>query len=94
MSTTTIRLPAELKERLAQVAKRAGSTSHALILDAIAKRVEAEEHRNQFHEIAEKRFAEIAKSGQTIPWNDMKTYLQTRVAGQSVKRPKPKKLAR
>lgn len=94
MSTTTIRLPAELKDRLAQVAKRSGSTSHALILDAIAERVEAEERRNEFHELAEKRFAEIAKSGNTIPWDEMKTYLQRRVAGQSVKRPKPGKLAR
>ncbi|MET0009198.1 MAG: ribbon-helix-helix protein, CopG family [Candidatus Thiodiazotropha sp. 6PLUC4] len=45
MSTTTIRLPTELKDRLAKVAKNLGSTSHALILDAIAERIDAEEHR-------------------------------------------------
>ena len=94
MSTTTIRLPTELKDRLAQVAKHIGSTSHALILDAIADRVEAEEHRNEFHEVAEKRFAEIAKSGETVPWDEMQSYLQARVAGQSAKRPKSRKLAR
>ena len=94
MSTTTIRIPAELKERLAQVAKQSGSTPHALILDAIAERVEAEERRNEFHEVAEKRFAGIAKSGKTIPWNEIKAYLQSRVAGKDVKRPKPRKLAR
>jgi len=94
MSTTTIRLPAELKDRLSQVAKRSGSTSHALIIDAIAERVEAEERRNEFHELAEKRFVEIVKSGKTIPWDEMKTYLQKRIAGQNAKQPKARKLAR
>jgi len=94
MSTTTIRLPDELKDRLSRVAKRSGSTSHALIIDAIAERVEAEERRNELHEVAEKRFVEIVKSGKTIPWDEMKTYLQKRIAGQSAKRPKARKLAR
>ncbi len=94
MSTTTIRLPTELKDRLAKVAKNLGSTSHALILDAIAERIDAEERRNEFHEVAERRFAGIAKSGETIPWGEMKAYLQSRVAGKSVKRPKPRKLSR
>ncbi|MET0044381.1 MAG: hypothetical protein ABW100_12790 [Candidatus Thiodiazotropha sp. 6PLUC3] len=40
-----MQLPAELKDRLAKVAKNLGSTSHALILDAIAERIDAEEHR-------------------------------------------------
>ena len=94
MSTTTIRLPPELKDRLAQVAKQSGSTPHALIIDAIAERVEAEERHNEFRKVAEKRFAAIAESGETILWEEMKTYLQSRVTGQSIKRPKSRKLAR
>ena len=50
MSTTTIRLPDDLKERVAIAAERAGMTSHALILDAIAERVEAQERSGAFHE--------------------------------------------
>ncbi len=94
MSTTTIRLPSELKERLSRIAETLGSTSHALILDAVAERVEAEELRNEFRETAEKRYADIATSGDTIPWDRMKTYLQARVAGRTADRPKPRKLAR
>src|SRR3546814_20149299 len=38
MSTTTIRLPDELKARIAEAAKRAGTTSHNFILEAIAEK--------------------------------------------------------
>ena len=36
MTTTTIRLPDELKARIAKAAKQAGTTSHNFILEAIA----------------------------------------------------------
>lgn len=94
MSTTTVRLPNNLKERLAKVAEKRGSTSHALILDAIAERVNAEEKRSEFHTQAEQRFAEIAKNGNTIPWDEMKTYLKARVTEESIQPPKPKVLTR
>ena len=38
MSTTTIRLPRELKERVARAAERAGTTPHGFILEAIAEK--------------------------------------------------------
>ncbi len=94
MSTTTIRLPYDLKERLARIAESLGSTSHALILDAIAQRVEAEEQRKDFRDTAEQRYVNIVALGETIPWDEMKIYLQTRVAGKNTNRPKPRKLAR
>ena len=94
MSTTTIRIPSDLKERLSKVAENLGSTSHALILDAIAQRVEAEERRNDFFNTAQKRYAKIAESGETIPWEQMKRYLKARVSGQEESRPKPRKLSR
>ena len=94
MSTTTIRLPEDLKERVARAAKRAGTTSHALILDAIAERVDAEERRNDFHDTAEQRYAEIVASGETIPWAEMCAYLEDRVAGKKRVRPAARKLVR
>jgi len=94
MSTTTIRLPSDLKERVARAAERAGKTSHALILDAIAERVADEERRNDFHDTAERRYAEIVASGETIPWSEMRTYLQDRLEGNTTTRPAPRRLAR
>ena len=94
MSTTTIRMPEDLKARVAKAAKRAGKTSHALILEAIADHVTDEERRNEFYDVAEERFARIAESGHTIPWDNMKMYLTNRLAGRSPARPRSRKLAR
>lgn len=94
MATTTIRLPENLKDRVARAAERAGTTSHALILDAIAERVDEEERHNDFRDIAERRYAEIVASGKTIPWNEMRAYLEDRLAGKKTARPAPRKLAR
>ena len=94
MSTTTIRLPDDLKARLSKVAKKLGSSSHALILDAISERVEAEERRSAFLTTAEKRYAKLAESGETISWEEMKVYLRNRTSGKKVNRPNPRKLTR
>lgn len=94
MSTTTIRLPADLKERIAIAAKRAGTTSHGFILEAIAQKAEQEEQRADFHDVAEKRYAGIVAAGKTIPWNEMRVYLEDRIAGKAAVRPRARKLAR
>ncbi len=94
MSTTTIRLPEDLKARIAAAAKRTGRTAHSLILEAIAEKVDAAERRGEFHAAAEKRYAAIAASGRTIPWSEMRTYLERRVAGERPRRPVARKLAR
>ena len=94
MSTTTIRLPAELKTRVASAAKRAGTTAHNFILEAIAEKASQEEQRGDFFDTAEKRYAGIVASGKTIPWDKMRTYLKARAAGEAAKRPRARKLVR
>jgi len=94
MSTTTIRLPDDLKARVAAAAKRAGTTAHAFILEAIAERAEQAERRADFDAIAEARYARIAATGETIPWQDMRGYLEARRGGMTAERPAGRKLAR
>lgn len=94
MSTTTIRLPAELKERVARAAERAGTTAHSFILDAIAEKTAQEELRSEFHSAAEARYGAIVESGRTVSWSRMREYLQRRVSGKKAIRPKSRKLAR
>ena len=94
MSTTTIRLPQDLKERIARAAERAGSTAHSFILEAIAEKAEREERRTEFQDTAEQRAAEILASGKAVPWSEMRRYLERRLTGKKVTRPKPRTLAR
>ncbi len=94
MSTTTIRLPEDLKARVAAAAKRSGTTAHGFILEAIAEKADQEERRADFDAVAEDRYARLVASGETIPWKEMRGYLEERLAGKSVKRPLARKLAR
>jgi predicted transcriptional regulator len=94
MSTTTIRLPDELKARVAAAAKQAGTTAHSFILEAIAEKTDEAERRNEFHDLAEKRYADIVATGKAIPWSVMRAYLEARLAGKKPRRPAPRKLAR
>ena len=69
MSTTTIRLPDDLKEKIIRTAKRTGTTVHGFILEAIAEKAELTERRNNFLNDAESRYATIVASGKTIAWD-------------------------
>ncbi len=94
MSTTTIRLPAELKTRVAAAADRAGKTPHSFILEAIAEKADQEERRSDFDELAERRYADIVASGKTISWNELRKYLENRLTGKPTRRPVARRLAR
>ena len=91
MSTTTIRIPEELKARVASAARRSGQTTHRFILEAIAEKADMEERRHDFEHVAEKRFAQIVSSGEAIPWDEMRSYLEARLKGKPARRPVAKK---
>ena len=94
MSTTTIRLPEDLKARVAAAAKRSGTTTHSFILEAIAKKAEHDELRADFDAVAEDRYARIVATGKTVSWKEMRGYLEDRIVGKKSQRPVARKLAR
>ncbi|TXT23583.1 MAG: hypothetical protein FD134_2045 [Gallionellaceae bacterium] len=94
MPTTTIRLPEDLRARVAAAAKRSGTTTHGFILEAIAEKAELEDRRADFDAVAEERYARIVASGKTVPWQEMRNYLEARITGKAAKRPVARKLAR
>ncbi len=94
MSTTTIRLPDDLKARVAAAAEKTGQSAHSFILEAIAEKALDTERQSDFHREAEERFASIATTGKTIAWDEMRAYLEARASGKPAHRPRAKKLAR
>lgn len=93
MSTTTIRLPEALKSRVANAAAQAGTSTHNLILEAIAEKTEQLERQNDFHATAERRYANLLATGETIAWSDMRKYLESRAGGLPGNPPSPRKLS-
>lgn len=94
MTTTTIRIPDDLKQRVSRAAERAGTTAHGFILKAIAEKAEADEQRAALDELADQRYAANMASGKTIPWSTMRSYMEQRIAGEKAKLPTARKLAR
>lgn len=94
MRTTTIRLPDELKARVAEAARQTGTTPNGFILAAIAEKVERTELRARFDAEVERRYAGIVESGQTITWREMRGYLEARIAGTPAKRSAARRLAK
>lgn len=94
MSTTTIRLPEDLKTRVAEAALRTGTSMHNFMLQAIAEKTELAERNDDFHAEADRRYADLIATGKTIPWADMRSYLEAHLEGRPTARPKARKLAR
>ena len=94
MSTTTIRIEDNLKARVAAAAERAGKTTHAFILDAIAQTVEQVELDDDFHRVADERWAKVLATGKTVPWDEAKAYLEARSRGERQRKPVARKLGR
>jgi predicted transcriptional regulator len=91
--TTTIRIEDELKARIAAAARRAGKTVHAFILDAIARTVEQAEQDDAFRQLADERWARLLATGDTVPWDDAKAWLETRSRGERPGKPAARKPA-
>lgn len=90
MSTTTIRLDDEMKNRINAAAAQVGKTAHAFILDALAQKVEQVEQDNAFHALADERWARIRATGKTVAWDDAKAYLVAKANGEKPRKPAAK----
>ena len=94
MSTTTIRLPEELKARIAKAAEEAGTTAHNFMLEAIAARTEAQERRNEFIAEAQRRREEFERTGLAVPWEEMREFMVRLARGEGPARPAARKIGR
>ena len=90
MSTTTIRLPVELKSRIDKLASAAGKSSHAFMIDALAQAAESNEREREFDAEVNRRWAKFQRTGEYISLEDMRDYALARAAGKNPPRPKPR----
>lgn len=88
-SATTIKLPDELKQRIAPLAEAAGKTAHAWMIEALERQAAMAEARETFLRDAEASAAEIDGGGALYAAEDVAAYLLSRAAGKAAARPKP-----
>lgn len=89
----SIGMTEELKARIARLAEGREITPHGFMLEAIREKVEAEEARLSFIDLAKRRLARMKRSGRGVPATEVFEYLQQRAAGERASRPKSRRIA-
>jgi predicted transcriptional regulator len=90
MSTATIRIDDDLRERIARVAAANEQTPHSFMVRALAEKVDEAEWTLALRDEAAQRHAAVLAGEPTVEWHDMRDWLKRRVAeGANKKRAKP-----
>lgn len=87
MSTTTIRLPEELRERVDRLAAARGSSAHSFMVEAVTRAAEEEERRQDFEAEAARRVAAYRRTGEYYEVDEVRNYLLARARGEDPPQP-------
>lgn len=90
MSTTSLKLPEEIKQLAAAAAKQQGVSPHAFMVEAIRAAATNAERRAQFVADAVTAKAEAVRSGKGYPAEEVHAYLRARAQGKSAPKPRAK----
>lgn len=88
-ATTTLKLPEELKVRIASAAQASGKSSHAFMIEALEAQARLAEMRQSFINDAIASATEVDAGGALYAMEDVQAYILARIAGKTAKRPKP-----
>jgi predicted transcriptional regulator len=90
MSTTSLKLPDDVKRLATAAAKDRGVTPHAFMVEAIRTAAVAARLRAGFVADADAARTEAMASGKAFPASEVHAYLRARVRGVRVAKPKAK----
>ena len=86
--TTTLKLPPELKTRIARVAKGAGQTPHAFMIEALARETEQAERRRRMTADALAARTEFERTGLGYAMDEVHGHLRARLQGGKAAKPR------
>ncbi len=90
MSTTSLKLSDELKQRAVAAAEQKGVSPHAFMVQAIEQAATAAERRASFVGEAQVAREQMLGSGKGFDASEVHAYMRARIAGEKVARPKAK----
>jgi predicted transcriptional regulator len=88
VAATSLKLPDDLKRRLERLAAHAHKTPHAFMVEVLAREAERSELRDRFAAVAAQSEKETLAGGKTYDLASTFDYLEGRVAGAKVRRPR------
>jgi predicted transcriptional regulator len=86
-TTTTLKLPDELKARFAAVARQSGKSAHAFMVEARELQTELAERRTAFVADALLAREEVARYGLGVDADEVFDYLKARAEGRTAREP-------
>jgi predicted transcriptional regulator len=86
--TTTLKLADDLKARITPLARAAGKTAHAWMIDALEAQAALAEMREAFIDNAYASATEIDSGGALYAAEDVHAYIAARTQGKPARRPK------
>jgi predicted transcriptional regulator len=87
-ATTTLKLPDNLKKRIAPLAESAGKSAHAWMVEAIETQATLAEKRRAFIADALAAEEDVRRTGLVYRADDVHRYLRARASGKKAPRPK------
>ena len=87
-ASATLKLPENLKKRIAPLASSAGKTPHAWMVEALEMQAALAEKRKMFVAAAVAAEKEVEKTGLVYDADDVFAYLKDKLAGKKPKRPR------
>lgn len=93
MSTTTVRLPEELRSRIETLAADSGLSMHAFMIRALEAATDSMLRERDFHAEALRRLEEMDRTGEYIELEDLRRHALARAAGGEAARPEVQTLA-
>lgn len=93
-TTTSLKLPDELKEKVSTLAQGVAQTPHAYMVEAIAQRVARDEKRREFIDAARRSLAEFKRAGIAYTHADVESYILDKAAGKNRRKPRPIRVPR
>jgi predicted transcriptional regulator len=90
MAATSLKLPDDLKRRVAELVEGSNRTVHSFMVEAIERAAQREELRKRFGDEAALSERESEQTGKVFDANEAFDYLEAIAKGQKAKRPRAK----
>jgi len=90
MTTTSLKLPDELKQRAIAAAQKQGVSPHAFMVSAIDQAATAAEQRAGFVADAQAAREDMLRTGKGYDADQVHAYVRSRIAGKRAAKPRAK----
>jgi len=91
VTTTTLKLPEELRKRVAAAVEGTGQSAHAFMVEAIERQTRLAEQRRGLVADALAAREEADRTGLAYPAGEVHRYMRARARGEKATRPRPRK---